>query len=202
MAHRQLTLVLAAALLVTSACCSADPGLSPTAGIGSSSVPAAFTLVSPAVRDGKLLPEFRCEHKLDDVEPSIPLAWSGVPVGTGSLVVAMHHHPFPGDTSRVSSYLLLWGIDPSITAIGHGEAADGPWFMGSNKDGTAVSYTSPCSRGSGTHEYTITVYALSGTPPALPRQSTVEVTYPLLMEAISMVTVLDTATLTFTDTTP
>jgi hypothetical protein len=74
--------------------------------------------------------------------------------------------------------------------------------MGPNKDGAAISYTSPCSRGSGEHEYTITLYALAETPPALPRHSSLDVTHEVLTKAISSVTVLGTATLTFVDTTP
>ena len=163
---------------------------------------ATFTLSSPAVTDGRLLPEFRCEPRLNGVEASIPLAWSGVPAATGSLAVVMRHYPVPGDTSHVSSYLLLWGIDPAVTGIAHGAADDGDWFLGPNKDGVDISYTSPCSHGSGTHEYTITLYALSETPPCLPRHSSLEVTYSVLTTAISTVDVLGTATLTFTDTTP
>ncbi len=166
------------------------------------SSPSTFVLASEAVSGGRLLTEYRCEPKVDGVEASIPLSWSGVPEGTGSLAVVMHHHPFPGDATRVSSYLLLWGIAPSVTAIPLGGAGDGPWSMGANKDGTAISYTSPCSQGPGTREYTVILYALSETPPSLPRQSSLEVTYGVLAAAISTVRVLGTATLTFTDTTP
>ena len=49
-----------------------------------------------------------------------------------------------------------------------GTADDGLWYIGSNKDGTAISYTSPCSPDAATHEYTITIYALSATPASLP----------------------------------
>jgi hypothetical protein len=114
----------------------------------------------------------------------------------------MHHYPDPKDKTKVSSYLLRWGIDPGVTEIPHGAADDGPWFMGANKDGAAVSYTSPCSKGAGTHEHTITLYALSETPPSLPRQSSVDVTYEVLKQALDTVIIIDTASLTFTNTTP
>jgi len=114
----------------------------------------------------------------------------------------MHHYPDPKDKTKVSSYLLRWGIDPGVTEIPHGAADDGPWFMGANKDGAAVSYTSPCSKGAGTHEHTITLYALSETPPSLPRQSSVDVTYEVLKQALDTVITIDTASLTFTNTTP
>ncbi len=162
---------------------------------------ADFTLTSSAVSDGELLDAYKCEEKVDGVEASIPLAWSNAPDSTGSLAVIMHHYPNPDDTSKQNSYLLLWSIDPSITEIAYGEANEGSWFMGANKDGNVVSYTSPCSPSAGTHEYTITLYALSETPPSLPTESTIEVDYDVLKNAIETVTVIDTATLTFNDVT-
>ena len=156
-----------------------------------------FTLTSIAVQDGELLDEYKCEQKVDDVEDSIPLAWSNVPAGTGSLAINMYHYPNEDDTSDVNSYLLLWDIDPSVTSIAHGEADDGDWYMGSNKDVTAVSYTSPCSQSVGSHEYTIKIYALSETPASLPQDSTIDVTYDVFMDALDTVTIIDTASLTF-----
>jgi phosphatidylethanolamine-binding protein (PEBP) family uncharacterized protein len=114
----------------------------------------------------------------------------------------MYHYPHPSDTTHVSTYLALWGIDPSVTGIPYGGAGNGSWFMGANKDGTAISYTSPCSKGSGIHEYAIALYALSRTPPSLPAHNTRDVAYAVLTTAIADVDVLGTAKLTFTDTTP
>lgn len=115
----------------------------------------------------------------------------------------MHHFPNANDTdlSRANQYLILWGIDPSVSQIAHGTADDGPWFMGSDKDGTTTSYTSPCSPSTGTHEYTITVYALSETPASLPQQSSVYVTLTVVTEAIQSVTEVGRTTLTFNDVT-
>ncbi|MDM8521947.1 agmatine deiminase family protein [Desulfococcaceae bacterium HSG8] len=160
-----------------------------------------FTLSSIAISDGEISDAYKCETKVNGVEDSIPLSWSNVPDSTGSLAVIMHSYPHPDDTSSVNSYLLLWDIDPSVTGMAHGEADDGSWFMGANKDGVAVSYTSPCSPGAGTHEYTITLYALSQTPESLPDESTADVDYSVLKAAIDTVTTLGTATLTFTDVT-
>ncbi len=160
-----------------------------------------FTLSSIAISDGEISDSYKCETKVNGVEDSIPLSWSNVPDSTGSLAVIMHSYPNPDDTSSVNSYLLLWDIDPSVTGIAHGEADDGSWFMGANKDGIAVSYTSPCSPGAGTHIYTITLYALSQTPPSLPDESTADVDYSVLKAAIDTVTTLGTATLTFIDVT-
>ena len=184
------------------------PGPPPDDQTGSGPDPVAdtpgFVLISAAINSGVLLADFKCERKADDgTEASIPLAWSGVPEGTGSLAISMHHYPNANDTdpSKANQYLLLWGIDPSVTEIAHGAADDGAWFMGSDKDGTRPSYTSPCSQSTGTHQYTITIYALSETPSSLPQSSSVEVTYTVLLAAIESVAELGRTTLTFDDVT-
>ncbi len=161
----------------------------------------SMSLTSSAVVNGELLDAYKCENKTNDIEDSIPLAWSNVPSSAGSLAIIMHHYPNSSDTSSVNSYLLLWGIDPSTSSIAHGGADEGAWFIGSNKDGTAISYTSPCSPSAGTHEYTITLYALSETPSSLPTANDLTVDYDTLSTAISTVTTIESATLTFNDVT-
>ncbi len=168
---------------------------------GSGSSSSDFTLTSDAVSGGLLLDDYKCETKVNDIESSIPLSWSNVPSTAGSLAIIMHHYPNSDDTSTANSYLLLWAIDPSVTEISYGGADDGAWYIGSNKDGKAISYTSPCSPSEGTHEYTITVYALSETPASLPTESSLTVDYDTLKTAIATVTTIDTATLTFNDVT-
>ncbi|MFB9053644.1 YbhB/YbcL family Raf kinase inhibitor-like protein [Formosa undariae] len=157
-----------------------------------------FKLTSKAVADGKLLDAFKCEEKVDDVENSIPLSWSNVPEGTKSLAVVMYHYPHKDDTSEINSYLLLWGINPSVSEIPYKMANNPNWYMGPNKDGTAISYTSPCSRGPGKHEYTIALFALSETP-KLPESNTLEVDLNTFMNAISSDIVIDRTTLSFID---
>jgi len=163
-----------------------------------------IVLTSTAIADGELLSDFKCERKGDDgTESSVPLTWSGVPEGTNSLAITMHHFPNSNDTdlSKANQYLLLWGIDPAVTQIAHGAADDGAWFMGSDKDGTVTSYTSPCSQSTGTHEYTITIYALSETPASLPQESSLAVTLTVLVAAMESVTEIGRTTLTFNDVT-
>jgi len=158
-----------------------------------------FTLSSIAIEDGELLEEYKCEEKVDGIENAIPLAWENVPEEANALAVIMHHYPNASDPNEVNSYLLLWDIDPDILEIPYGMADDGDWFMGANKDGNAISYSSPCSPSTGSHEYTITLYALSETPPDLPGSSSIEVDYDTMVNAISAVTVIDNAILTFND---
>ncbi len=177
----------------------ADPSDDPTLERAASPNGDPFVISSAAVVDGELLEAFACEHKQDGIEASIPLAWSGVPAEAGSLAITMHHFPHPDDPSEVNSYLTLWDIDPSVTQIAHGEAADGHWFQGSNKDGNAISYTSPCSPdGRGSHEYTITLYALSDTPPSLPEQHSIGIDWSVLVDSLESVRIVDSTILTFT----
>jgi phosphatidylethanolamine-binding protein (PEBP) family uncharacterized protein len=161
-----------------------------------------FTLTSSAVSDGQLLDAYKCEPKVNGVENSIPLSWSNAPANANSFAITMIHYPFPGDSSRVNSYLLLWGIDKSVIQIPYGQADKGTWFMGANKDGISISYTSPCSPSSGSHQYIITIYALSATPSVLPTGSSLSVTYTVLMDALSTVTIIDKALLVFNSVTP
>ena len=185
---RQITCSLLAVLLLFSSC---DEETVETG---------TFTLTSVAIENDELLDEYKCEDKVNDIENSIPLTWSNIPDGTGALAITMHHYPDPTNTTNdPNSYLLLWDIDPSVTEIPYGEADDGSWFIGANKDGTAISYTSPCSPSAGSHEYTITIYALSETPTSLPTESSLSVDYGTFKTAISTVTTIETATLTFND---
>ena len=158
-----------------------------------------FSLTSSAIENGELLDAYKCEEKVNDMENSIPLSWSNVPEAANSLAIVMKHYPYADDLTKVNSYLLLWGIDPSVTKITYGTADDGPWYMGANKDGTAISYTSPCSPSAGTHEYIVTLYALSEMPSALPKTSSLEVDYAALTVALESVEVINMVSLTFND---
>lgn len=160
-----------------------------------------FAITSTAIENGVLLDAYKCEDKVNDIENSIPLAWANVPDGTKSLAIMMYHFPNANDLTNANSYLLLWGIDPSVTEIAYGAADDGAWYMGGNKDGTAISYTSPCSPSAGTHDYTITIYALAETPSSLPTSSSLSVNYTTLKNAINSVTIIGEASLDFQDIT-
>lgn len=160
---------------------------------------ADFKLSSIAIEDGVLLDAYKCEKKRNDVENSIPLSWQNVPDSTKSLAIVMYHYPNKDNKNGVNSYLLLWDINPEITKIPYNMARNGSWFMGSNKDGTAISYSSPCSRGKGQHEYTIALYALSETPATLPKSHSLDIGYTEFMNAIATVKIIDRTTLNFLD---
>ncbi len=58
---------------------------------------------------------------------------------------------------------------------------------GGNRVNQNIGYAAPCSKGPGTKTYTITVYALSGSP-KLPKKSSASVTRDSLLAAISGIT--------------
>ena len=158
-----------------------------------------FSLTSSAVVNGELLDEFKGEEKINGIEKSIPLKWENIPDGTKSLAVIMYHYPRVDDKTSVNSYLLLWNIDPSIDEIKHGEADDGDWFMGSNKDGNRISYTSPNSPSPGEHIYTISIFALSKPLDDLPNKSSIDVDFDVFMSAIENSDIIGKADLVFKD---
>jgi len=165
-------------------------------------VTSAFTLTSAAVSNGFLLDAYKCEAKVGGIEKNLPLTWTNPPASANAFIINMIHYPNANDSSIISSYLELWGIDKTVTEIPYGKANAGPWFIGPNKDLNVISYTSPCSAGSGTHTYIITIYAVSATPASLPKSNSLTVTYPVLKAALSTVTIIGKAVLTFKSITP
>lgn len=165
-------------------------------------VTSTFTLTSAAVSNGFLLDAYKCEAKVGGIEKNLPLAWANAPTSANAFIINMIHYPNAKDSSIISSYLELWGIDKGVTEIPYGKANAGPWFIGPNKDLNMVSYTSPCSAGAGTHTYIITIYAVSDTPSSLPKANSLTVTYPVLKAALATVTVVGKAVLTFKSVTP
>ncbi len=179
-----------------------DPGTIHGDAYGFNSLGASsdFTLTSAAVSNGELLDTYKCDQP---EERSIPVAWSNAPAGTGAFAIVMYHYPNPSDandpTKNPEGYMQVWNIGASVTEIPWGEAGVSIGYIGRNnkKDNYDIGYTSPCSQGAGTHEYTIVIYALSETPSSLPASNSIDVDYATFMDAIGTVTTLGTASLTF-----
>jgi phosphatidylethanolamine-binding protein (PEBP) family uncharacterized protein len=156
-----------------------------------------FEIASLAIENGEILDDYTCEKKIDTTQKSIPLSWDNIPEGTKSLAIVMYHYPNPDDRTNRNSYLLLWGIDPTVTEIAYGEADKGKWYMGQNKDGDAISYTSPCSKSPGIHEYTLAIFALAEYPELLPKGNSLDVDFDLFMTALEKVEIVGRADLVF-----
>ncbi len=148
-----------------------------------------FTLTSPDVTEGGALPkEFTC----DGSSATLPLSWSGVPEGTKSFAVIMHHIPGPGDSHW---YWVLYNIPANVTKLEKNTSGIGT--LGNNSVNGETKYAPPCSKGPGEKLYTYTVYALSAEPTLSVPAS--EVSRDVLLGAIKDIT-LASATLNVTYT--
>ncbi|WP_299785052.1 YbhB/YbcL family Raf kinase inhibitor-like protein [uncultured Tateyamaria sp.] len=145
----------------------------------------AFTLSSPALTEDSFLPAYlKCVRDGGD-GASPPLEWHGVPDGTKSLALTMHHYP-RGTTEGVdapSHYWLLWNIPADVTVIERGNPTS-IGDEGADKDRTHTGYTPPCSPGDRQHEYTITIYALNAPMDDLPGYDDRQVDWQMLTGAM------------------
>jgi phosphatidylethanolamine-binding protein (PEBP) family uncharacterized protein len=115
-----------------------------------------FKLTSPAVKDGEKLP---VEFTGDGDSASPPLAWTGVPKGTQSMVLIMHHLDPEGKTKI---YWLMYDINPQTTSVAKNATDFGK--MGISTVHNRLEYASPHSKGPGEKKYVLTLFALSAKP--------------------------------------
>ncbi|WP_320825960.1 YHYH protein [Reinekea sp.] len=113
-----------------------------------------LVLSSSVMTDNGTLPE---QYGCDGTGVSPPLAWSGVPKGTQSLVVLMDHEAGQDD---IHWYWTLYNIPNDVQSVSEGASAG---TVGGNSVNPNLAYAPPCSKGSGTKEYTFHLYALSDT---------------------------------------
>lgn len=146
----------------------------------------SFTLASPEIMDGGMLPpDLKCTRDGGDgVSP--PLVWSDVPAGTESLAVIMYHYPKGTVAGRdaPSHYWLLWNIPADTREI---ERAN-PRSIGdegADKDRRHTGYTPPCSPPGSVHEYSIAVYALKASLTELPRKDDISIDWERLTAAMA-----------------
>lgn len=141
-------LVAATAALIAGAC-SSDPGDAAGPDVGRDSL----DLTSAAFGEGERIPaRFTCEG--DDISP--PLAWSGVPEGTASLVLSMEDPDAPSGTFR---HWAVAEIDPSTPSVEPATPPSGA-VLGGNDFGQ-VGYGGPCPpKGDDPHRYVFTLRAL------------------------------------------
>lgn len=144
-----------------------------------------FTLTSPIIENGGMLPEsLKCTRDGGDgLTP--PLAWNTTPDGTKSLALIMHHYPrgTVEGADAPSQYWLVWNIPPETRALSRGNPLS-IGDEGSDKDGSGTGYTPPCSPPGNLHEYTITIYALSAQLDTLPLQDNPNIDWSAMTEAM------------------
>ena len=112
-----------------------------------------FVLRSPEVVDGGVLPK---DYTGDGSSSTLPLQWSGAPVGTRSFALIMHHIP-PGNAAKW--YWVLYDIPANVTSLP--KNVKGIGTLGGNSVNRDIGYAPPHSKGPGAKKYTYTVYALS-----------------------------------------
>lgn len=112
-----------------------------------------FLLMSPDVADGGTLPK---EFTGDGASATLPLEWSGVPVGTKSFAIIMHHMDPEGKTKW---YWTLYNIPADVRSLP--KNVNGTGTLGNNSVNGRIEYAPPHSKGPGTKTYVYTVYALS-----------------------------------------
>ncbi len=120
------------------------------------SSPSGFTLSSPEVAEGGMLP---VDYTCDGTSSTLPLKWSGAPQQTQSFALIMHHVASPTD---IHWYWVLYNIPATIDSLPKNVGGVGK--LGNNSVNGRVEYAPPCSKGPGPKVYTYTVYALSTFP--------------------------------------
>lgn len=145
-----------------------------------------FVLSSPEIVDRGALPAaLKCTRDGGDgVSP--PLSWSGVPSGTQSLAVIMHHYPRGSVEGQddPSQYWLLWNIPADTRDIERGNPLS-IGDEGSDKDRRQTGYTPPCSPAGVLHAYTITLYALDSPLDSLPQHDEIAVDWAEMTQAMN-----------------
>ncbi|MFM8733204.1 MAG: metallophosphoesterase, partial [Phycisphaerales bacterium] len=144
--------------------------------------PSGLVLTSAGVgADGLLDPKHTC----DGASVSPPFAWTGLPAGTKSIALTIHHLT-TDNLERI--YLVRYGIPADAASIAAGDATVGKF--GLNNVGRRAEYAPPCSQGPGEKTYVATVFALS----AEPKLATATPTREELLAAVKDIT-LATGTL-------
>jgi len=116
-----------------------------------------FKITSPAFADNAAIPaKYTCEG--EDVSP--PLAWSGVPAGTKSLVLIVDDPdaPDPKAPQRTWVHWVLYDLPPTAAGLAEGGASPAGTKGGLN-DWKRFGYGGPCPP-IGRHRYFFKLYAL------------------------------------------
>jgi len=115
-------------------------------------------IASPAVPPGGEIPT---QYTCDGADISPPLAWSGVPRGTGSLVLVVQD---PDAPSGLFVHWAAFDIPPSYPGLDAGYSANRPVaaFHQARNDFGKAGYGGPCPpRGHGIHHYHFRLLAIS-----------------------------------------
>ena len=115
-----------------------------------------FVLISPAFAPGAAIP---AEYTCDGADISPPLAWSGAPGGTRSLVLVVDDPDAPGGTFR---HWAAFNIAPAAAglAAGYGAGRPGERFREARNDFGQSGYRGPCPPPGPVHHYHFRLLAI------------------------------------------
>jgi len=115
-----------------------------------------FVLTSPAFAPGAAIP---AEYTCDGADISPPLAWSGAPNGTQSLVLVVDDPDAPGGTFR---HWAVFDIPPAAAglAAGYGAGRPGDRFREARNDFGQAGYRGPCPPPGPVHHYHFRLLAI------------------------------------------
>jgi Raf kinase inhibitor-like YbhB/YbcL family protein len=118
----------------------------------------ALMMTSPAIpAGGQIPPQYTCDGS--DISP--PLAWSGLPEGTRSLVVVVED---PDARAGVFRHWAAFDVAASLHGLDAGYSANRPaaGFHQARNDFGKVGYSGPCPpKGHGVHHYHFRLLAVS-----------------------------------------
>jgi hypothetical protein len=134
-----------------------------------------FRLTSPAFDEGQEIPR---RHTCDGDDTSPPLAWSGTPEGTQSLVLIVDDPdaPDPAAPMRTWVHWVLYNLPPNAISLDEDVRAEQlpPGTVVGLNDAWERRYGGPCPP-IGRHRYFHKLYAVDATIPGLPTGTKAEV---------------------------
>ena len=145
--------LIATVVLLTS--CSSDAPELPSGG-------ATITVSSERfVTVGKVRSKYTC----DGIDLSPDIRWSGVPDGTGSIVLFLDDPDAPGGTF---THWLVYDLPASVRELPEGRGGPSSGLpegghQGQNGFGGRLGFMGPCPPRGETHRYLLHVYAVDGT---------------------------------------
>jgi Raf kinase inhibitor-like YbhB/YbcL family protein len=135
----------------------------------------ALTLTSPSFAHGAAIP---AEHTCEGPDRSPPLAWSGAPPATRSLVLIVDDPDAPDPKAPKMTWVhwILDNIPPGTTSLDQGVAPGAlpPGTLQGVTDYKRTGWDGPCPP-IGRHRYFFKLYALDQPLPALKTGSKAEV---------------------------
>jgi hypothetical protein len=133
----------------------------------------ALSLTSLAFADGEAMPRrYTCDG--DDVSP--PLAWSGLPDGTWSLVLIVDDPDAPDPKAPRMTWVhwVLFNLPPDAEGLAEGVMELPPGTEAGLNDWKRLAYGGPCPP-IGRHRYMHKLYALDSTLTGLDRPTKADV---------------------------